>query len=339
MDKIKLFDEITKEFFDNYSKVCRKQDCDVEELYYSEQNIENLFDRVKIFLASKGDITTQQAIALELMSESLHSGITISTHFLFDSPIEFLLYTALKKTMPFYIFQQAYLSTQVEVCNNKYRLNIALIKRKSNDDNENKNIIIGIECNGYDTNYADKKKATQTAERIREIKMREHIEVFQYTGSEICSRSIPLAKEFWRYVEENIFPPIKNSSLYNYDNYNYIYEYFEEYLKHPDLTEEFFVYRYEHMDVLDFMPSAEAVLGKYNGYNLLLDKVKSKLSENGWEGDGEIQLLWLPPFCDLVYEDTCGIIAWFVKQENNGTSFICSPCELHFKCLDYQNQF
>lgn len=101
-------------------------------------------------------------------------------------------------------------------------------------------------------------------------------------------------------------------------------------LDNPELVRNFNVYEYEHIDVLDFMPSADDVLGGCQGYNELLNEVKNKLRENGWEGDGIIQLLWIPPFCISPYGDTYGTIVWHVKQENNGTSFICSQDELTF---------
>ena len=110
-----------------------------------------------------------------------------------------------------------------------------------------------------------------------------------------------------------------------------------EYLQNTKLVENFYVYHYEHIDILELMPLSDAVLNKYRGYKNLINAIKNKLTESGWEGDGEIQLLWLPPFCDLPAEDSYGTIAWLVKQKNNGTAFICSPCELNYKCLSDQN--
>ncbi len=334
MDKIKIFDDIKNKFFENYDAVSKKQDVNDEMLYFSRNNLENLFELIKNFLSAEGDKTTQQSIALEIMTSSLINDIPISKEGFFESPIEYLLFTALQRTMPFHISQQAYLLPQVEVCNKKYRLDIGLIKRSFNDDSEGNNVIIGIECDGYETHYGDKTKAAKTAKRIREIKMAESIEIFQYTGKEIFANAIELANKFWNYIEQNIFPPIKSNLYYDYDC---IYEFVERYLKNPELVKHFYVYAYEHIDILDFMPSANSVLCKYKGYDILLDNVKSKLYEKGWEGDGEIQLLWIPPFCDLPYEDTWGILTWFVKQENNGTSFIASPYKLNFKSLDNQN--
>ena len=125
----------------------------------------------------------------------------------FDSSIEKLLFMALKKSMPEKIFQKAYLMPQVQVCNDKYVLDIALMERVDpNANNGREGVpIIGIECNGYNYHYSDSSQATSTAERIREIEMFEGIQVFQYTGKEIYSRNTELADEFWEYVCDKIY--------------------------------------------------------------------------------------------------------------------------------------
>jgi hypothetical protein len=53
----------------------------------------------------------------------------------------------------------------------------------------------------------------------------------------------------------------------------------------------------------------------------------------GWDGEGEIGLLWLPPFVfplDLQSSWT-GVVLWHVKQVEDGTSWLLSPIELPFK--------
>lgn len=42
----------------------------------------------------------------------------------------------------------------------------------------------------------------------------------------------------------------------------------------------------------------------------------------GWEGDGEIGYIWIPPF--MLDGGTSGKCVWHVKQSNNGTSWLCS---------------
>lgn len=332
MDKNTLFEEVKYDFMSNLSKYCDDSNFDEDTFYYSFKNFENLFDLMSTFISKEGDETSKHAIALELITGSLRCDIPFSIETFLESPIEYLLFTALQKTMPFHISLQAYLQPAIEVCGGKYRLDIGLMKRNYNGNESEGDLIIGIECDGYDTHYSNKLKATKTADRIRDIKMTENIEVFQYTGTEIFKEPINLAKQFWKYIEENVFPKFKP-----YNIYDSVYEMVKEYLKNAKLIENFYVYQYEHIDILELMPLSDAVLNKYRGYDNLIKAIKSKLIEGGWEGDGEIQLLWLPPFCDLAYEDTYGIITWLVNQENNGTTFICSPYELKYKCLSSQN--
>lgn len=330
MEKLELLKEIKNDFFEKYNDVLLKQEQDIENeiKFYANDNLENLFDLIETFLSSEGDKTTQQAVVLEIMNTALKNDIPFSKECFFESPIEYLLFMALQKTMPYHISKQAYLLPQVEVCDKKYRLDFGLIKRSVSDNDDEKGLLIGIECDGYDVHYGTSHKAAKTAERIRNIKMSENIEVFQYTGKEIYANSVKLANEFWEYVEANLFP---RASTELYADFDSVCALVSRYFNNPEKIEDFYVYQYEHIDVLDFMPSSNAVLGKYKGYNIILDKIKKRFVAAGWEGDGEIQLLWLPPFCDNIYADTFGVLTWFVKQDNNGTAFICSPMELPFE--------
>lgn len=101
----------------------------------------------------------------------------------------------------------------------------------------------------------------------------------------------------------------------------------------PDRMKEFYVYTYEHVDILEFMPRAELVLQGVPKASFVLEAVRQRFSEAGWEGDGEIRILWLPPFVGAGAEDTWGVAVWFVKQENNGTAFLASPVSLPFPRL------
>lgn len=329
-NNLEIFKEIEEDFLRNFDDVCGNQATDLENIYYARENITNFFDLIKNFIESKNDRTTQKGIALEIVTDSSWYDFPFCLNCFFESPIEYLMFTALQKTMPFHISQQAYLLPQVEVCNKKYRLDICLMKRALTRGHDGNKLLIGIECDGYEFHYSDKTKASETASRIREIKMIENIEVIQYTGSEIYANAINLANQFWKHVENKIFPEFGQSEIYSYDS---IYEMVKEYLNCPNYVKDFYVYEYEHIDVLDFMLSSDAVLCKYDGYNEMIKEIKNRLLEKGWEGDGEIQLLWFPPFCNLPYEDTYGVVTWIVKQENNGTSFICSPFELNYKSL------
>lgn len=54
----------------------------------------------------------------------------------------------------------------------------------------------------------------------------------------------------------------------------------------------------------------------------------------GWAGDGEVRLMWVPPFM-LNNQDGLnpymGVTVWHVKQEEDGLSWILSPIELPIK--------
>ncbi len=112
---------------------------------------------------------------------------------------------------------------------------------------------------------------------------------------------------------------------------------FSEELDNPAAIDEFWSYRYEHIDELSYMPRAEDMLGKLGEFDTVLKKVKERFRLEGWEGDGVIRLMWLPPFIGAGVEDTWGVGVWFVKQSNNGTSFIVSPVPLPFSRLLEQN--
>ena len=91
---------------------------------------------------------------------------------------------------------------------------------------------------------------------------------------------------------------------------------------------KYHVYSYNHIDDLNYIVKAEDALDKAK-INKDLPSVKEHFRKKGWEGDGQIGLMWIPP---LVSESagTSGFFAWHVKQENNGTSFIASPISLRY---------
>lgn len=66
--------------------------------------------------------------------------------------------------------------------------------------------------------------------------------------------------------------------------------------------------------------------------------IKERFLEYGWEGDGTIGIIWLPPFVDIGVEDTWGTYIWHVKQSNNGTSFLTCNYPLDFERLKEQNE-
>lgn len=109
--------------------------------------------------------------------------------------------------------------------------------------------------------------------------------------------------------------------------------------RNPSAVDGYYVYHYQHLDSLGYMEDAETILeGEPNGEEIL-DRVRRKLLDEGWEGDGKLQLLWLPPFLGAGVQDTYGVCVWHVKQMNNGTSWLVSPVPLPFERLLQQNRW
>jgi len=103
----------------------------------------------------------------------------------------------------------------------------------------------------------------------------------------------------------------------------------------------YFTYSYEHLDDLSFLRDPAEVFREHDCEEHLsswLQAIGELLKKAGWEGDGELQILWFPPFADIGIEDTWGTYVWVVKQDNNGTSWIASSIELPYARLRSQNE-
>lgn len=90
----------------------------------------------------------------------------------------------------------------------------------------------------------------------------------------------------------------------------------------------FSVTMYEWIDNLHFTLSPHECLDDPSEY---LDIAGELFREAGWDGIGEIRLMWIPPFMfqgDRTSEFTQGVIIWHVKQDEDGLSWILSPIEL-----------
>lgn len=127
--------------------------------------------------------------------------------------------------------------------------------------------------------------------------------------------------------------PIDESTYEYFDSFPWAHELIRDEITNPKCVRDYEVYEYQHVDILEFMPPASAVLQGVGNANEVLAEVAYALRAGGWEGDGTIRILWIPPFMGAGSEDTWGIAAWFVKQSNNGTSFIASPVPLPFSRL------
>ena len=93
----------------------------------------------------------------------------------------------------------------------------------------------------------------------------------------------------------------------------------------PEELEAFEVYSYEWIDNLNFTLNPEDCLLNPEEY---IKVVKERFLEAGWDGDGEIELMWIPPFMFKGLrnsEFTSGVTVWHVKQLEDGISWILSP--------------
>jgi hypothetical protein len=100
------------------------------------------------------------------------------------------------------------------------------------------------------------------------------------------------------------------------------------------------VYAYHFLDDLRFVHAPEEVLddADRDEFARLLEAVRDRFLSAGWEGDGKLGIIWLPPFIDAGVEDTWGTYVWHVKQDNNGTSWLASKFPLDFARLRSQTE-
>lgn len=207
LKRVEELKEIEKELCDNFSNIVRYHGVDDETIYNAEKNIENIFEwMIKFYeYADKKDNSSKKALMIGVVNTFSKVDIPMTYDSFFESPIEFLLFSALNMTMPHKISEKMFLQPQVSVCDDKYLLDMALMLRKDPVENGIEGIpIIGIECDGYNYHYDTAGKAAKTSERIRQIKMEAGIEVFQYTGKEIYKNCVALAKDFWQYIEKSV---------------------------------------------------------------------------------------------------------------------------------------
>ncbi len=113
----------------------------------------------------------------------------------------------------------------------------------------------------------------------------------------------------------------------------------------------FYTYEFEWIDELSFILPAR---NHTENAEELVVEIQKIFKSRGWQGDGEIGLIWIPPFAlakivkggsdkflekfplttstseALIarYSWTHGLVLWHVKQQEDGTSFLCSPLEL-----------
>lgn len=85
---------------------------------------------------------------------------------------------------------------------------------------------------------------------------------------------------------------------------------------------------YEWIDNLHFTLSPAECLHEPSEYIEIASKL---FKEAGWAGDGQIELMWIPPFMfNGIRSDefTKGVVIWHVKQTSDGFSWILSPIHI-----------
>ena len=65
----------------------------------------------------------------------------------------------------------------------------------------------------------------------------------------------------------------------------------------------------------------------------VITAVEIRFKQLNWDGDGEMQIMWLPPFVGAGPHDWFGCYALHVKQTDDGISWIASPSVLPFHRL------
>jgi hypothetical protein len=100
------------------------------------------------------------------------------------------------------------------------------------------------------------------------------------------------------------------------------------------------IYTYTFLDDLSFIKNPYDYF-KYDKKDKIDDAISligERFKEHGWEGDGSLGIIWLPPFVEMGIEDTWGTYIWHVKQNNNGISFLASDAPLNSNRLREQNK-
>jgi hypothetical protein len=100
----------------------------------------------------------------------------------------------------------------------------------------------------------------------------------------------------------------------------------------PEAMKGFTVYGFAWIDNLHFLQPPERFIEEPEQY---VAGARNRFLEAGWAGDGEIGLLWLPPFVfpQEMAVPTTGILLWHVKQVEDGESWLLSPIRLPFERL------
>ncbi len=92
-----------------------------------------------------------------------------------------------------------------------------------------------------------------------------------------------------------------------------------------ETLKSFDILAYEWIDNLNFTLNPKDCIDRPEEY---ISIAKEMFLEDGWDGDGEIELMWIPPFMfdpSKLDDNTKGVTVWHVKQLENGISWILFP--------------
>lgn len=93
----------------------------------------------------------------------------------------------------------------------------------------------------------------------------------------------------------------------------------------PERLFEYGVTMFEWIDNLHFIMNPVDCITNADEYVVI---AKERFLNAGWDGDGDIGLIWIPPFM-LTNEETSweteGLIIWHVKQQEDGISWLLHP--------------
>lgn len=96
----------------------------------------------------------------------------------------------------------------------------------------------------------------------------------------------------------------------------------EDFILELEIPSELVVLQYHFIDFLNARIDPKKIFGDSKKTQDAVEAVKQIFIKNGWEGDGEIKMIWLPPFLDQSRDNNFGDFIWHVKQSNDGTSFL-----------------
>lgn len=108
-------------------------------------------------------------------------------------------------------------------------------------------------------------------------------------------------------------------------------------LKLLESISQYFVYEYPHLDDLRYMANAALLLEPGQPQEEVIDTIGELFLQRGWDGEGLIQAMWLPPFVCPEGNDE-GVLIYHVQQSPDGPSLLASPVELPFDFFREQNR-